>query len=98
MGGSGGTNVESPGAGCSVSVNFAMAASTTDGYESVQCRMIDPALGRLTITLRNDIGPRSPRLRHQISRDAFADVALDIHRRSVCSASKGDGHRVGGVG
>jgi hypothetical protein len=31
MGGSGGTNVESPGAGCSVSVNFAMAASTTDG-------------------------------------------------------------------
>jgi hypothetical protein len=55
-----------------VMTKLAMAASTPDAYEFVQCRRIWGVLGRSTITFRYDLTPTQPRLRHQIPGDALA--------------------------
>jgi hypothetical protein len=39
----------------------------------------------------------SPRLCHQIPRNAFAGVTLDIDRRGICPASESDRHRISPV-
>ena len=40
----------------------------------------------------------SPRLAHQVPSDALARVTLEIRRRSIGLASKGDRTRIGSVG